>query len=147
MLLGLFATLSCSKKTDAEQDTAAQAAGEEIDPYQNLVFNFDEPVVPASQAGRWDTTRYVRFEPAIRGKFKWLNEGRELVFSPLEPFRPSTAFSANLRSATLPSGKQNLTLSRTRFHTPFLQHGRGAGVLRAQRPGGGHRRAARQRAV
>ena len=123
LLLSLCATFSCSKKTATEQDAAAQAAGEEIDPYQNLVFNFDEPVVPAGQAGRWDTTRYVQFEPAVRGKFKWTNEGRELVFSPLEPFRPSTAFSANLRTATLPSDKQKLTLSRTRFHTPFLQLG------------------------
>ncbi|AMR28779.1 hypothetical protein A0257_17880 [Hymenobacter psoromatis] len=123
LLLSLCAAFSCSKKADTEQDTAAQAAGEEIDPYQNLVFNFDEPVVPAGQAGRWDTTRYVQFEPAIRGKFKWLNDGRELVFSPLEPFRPSTAFSASLRPATLPSGKQKLTLSRAKFHTPFLQLG------------------------
>jgi len=123
LLLSLCAAFSCSKKSDAEQDKAAQAAGEEIDPYQNLVFNFEEPVVPASQAGRWDTTRYVQFEPAIRGKFKWLNDGRELVFSPLEPFRPSTAFSASLRPAALPSGKQKITLSRAKFHTPFLQLG------------------------
>jgi len=120
--LALTATLSCSKKADSGQaDTATQAAGEEIDPTQNLVFSFDEPVVPASQAGRWDTTRYVQFEPAIKGKFKWVNDGRELVFSPLEPFRPSTTFSANLRSAALPSGKQKLTLARSKFHTPFLE--------------------------
>ena len=124
LFLALLATFSCTKKDDQNQaDTATQAAGEEIDPYQNLVFNFDEPVVPAGQSSRWDTTRYVQFEPAIRGKFKWTNDGRELVFSPLEPFRPSTAFSANLRPATLPSGKQQLTLSRTKFHTPFLQLG------------------------
>ena len=120
LLLSLCAA-ACSKKTD--QTEATQAAGEEIDPYQNLVFSFDAPVVPADQVNRWDTTRYVQFEPAVRGKFKWTNEGRELVFSPLEPFRPSTAFSANLRTATLPSDKQKLTLSRTRFHTPFLQLG------------------------
>jgi len=121
LLLALVTTFSCSKKTGQEQaDAAAQAAGEEIDPTQNLVFSFDEPVVPASQAGRWDTTRYVQFEPAIRGKFKWADDGRELVFSPLEPFRPSTTFSASLRSAALPAGKQKLTLRRTRFHTPFL---------------------------
>ena len=124
LLLSLCTTFSCSKKdAQTQADTATQAAGEEIDPYQNLVFNFDEPVVPAGQSSRWDTTRYVQFEPAIRGKFKWTNDGRELVFSPLEPFRPSTAFSANLRPATLPSGKQQLTLSRTKFHTPFLQLG------------------------
>ncbi|TDN37534.1 alpha-2-macroglobulin family protein [Hymenobacter sp. UV11] len=124
LFLALLATFSCSKKDGQSQaDAAAQAAGDEIDPYQNLVFSFDEPVVPAGQAGRWDTTRYVQFEPAIRGKFKWQNDGRELVFSPLEPFRPSTAFSASLRPAALPSGKQKLTLSRAKFHTPFLQLG------------------------
>jgi uncharacterized protein YfaS (alpha-2-macroglobulin family) len=121
----LFSTLisvfSCSKKAEQDQaQTTTQAEGEEIDPYQNLVFNFDEPVVPASQANRWDTIRYVAFEPAIKGKFKWTNDGRELVFSPMEPFRPSTAFRANLRTASLPSGKQKLTLNRDRFHTPFL---------------------------
>lgn len=125
LALLLITTFSCSKKTNQEQASAAtsQAAGEEIDPYQNLVFSFDEPVVPASQGSRWDTTRYVQFEPAVRGKFKWINEGRELVFSPLEPFRPSTAFQANLRPAALPSGKQKLTLSRAKFHTPFLALG------------------------
>jgi len=124
LFLALLATFSCSKKdAQTQTDAATQAAGEEIDPYQNLVFNFAEPVVPAGQAGRWDTTRYVQFEPAIRGKFKWTNDGRELVFSPLEPFRPSTAFSASLRPAALPSGKQQLTLSRAKFHTPFLQLG------------------------
>jgi uncharacterized protein YfaS (alpha-2-macroglobulin family) len=122
LFLAFSATFSCSKKASQEQaSAAAQAAGEEIDPTQNLVFSFDEPVVPATQAGRWDTTRYVQFEPAIKGKFKWVNDGRELVFSPLEPFRPSTAFSANLRSAALPSGKQKLTLARSKFHTPFLE--------------------------
>jgi uncharacterized protein YfaS (alpha-2-macroglobulin family) len=122
LFLALTATFSCSKKASQEQaEAATQAAGEEIDPTQNLVFSFDEPVVPASQAGRWDTTRYVQFEPAIKGKFRWVNDGRELVFSPLEPFRPSTAFSAKLRSAALPSGKQKLTLARSKFHTPFLE--------------------------
>ncbi len=121
LFLALSATFSCSKKTDQEQSqTNTVAEGEEIDPTQNLTFAFDEPVVAASQNTRWDTTQYVQFEPAIRGKFKWVNEGRELVFSPLEPFRPSTVFSAKLRPATLPSGKQKLTLDRSKFHTPFV---------------------------
>ncbi|WP_191906389.1 alpha-2-macroglobulin family protein [Hymenobacter baengnokdamensis] len=122
LLLALLTVFSCAKKTEqlTADEATAQAAGEEIDPTQNLVFGFDEPVVPAGQSGRWDTTRYVQFEPAIRGKFKWTNDGRELVFSPLEPFRPSTTFSARLRPSALPSGKQKLTLARSKFHTPFL---------------------------
>jgi uncharacterized protein YfaS (alpha-2-macroglobulin family) len=125
LLLPLFATFSCSKKTDQEQaqTTTSEADGEEIDPYQNITFAFDEPVAPATPEGKWDTTRYVQFEPAIRGKFKWASEGRELVFSPYEPLRPSTVFAASLRPATLPSGKQKLTLDRSKFHTPLVALG------------------------
>jgi uncharacterized protein YfaS (alpha-2-macroglobulin family) len=122
LLLPLLATFSCSKKADQEQaqTSTTQADGEEIDPYQNITFAFDEPVAPPTPAGSWDTTRYVQFSPAIRGKFKWANEGRELVFSAYEPLPPSTVFEANLRTAALPSGKQKLTLDRTKFHTPLV---------------------------
>jgi uncharacterized protein YfaS (alpha-2-macroglobulin family) len=121
LLLPLFATFSCSKKADQEaQNTTIQADGEEIDPYQNISFAFEEPVAPATPEGAWDTTRYVQFSPAIKGKFKWANEGRELVFSAYEPLPPSTVFTASLRPAALPSGKQSLTLDRTKFHTPLV---------------------------
>jgi uncharacterized protein YfaS (alpha-2-macroglobulin family) len=122
LFLPLLATFSCSKKADQEQTqtSTTQADGEEIDPYQNITFAFDEPVAPPTPAGSWDTTRYVQFSPAIRGKFKWANEGRELVFSAYEPLPPSMVFEANLRTAALPSGKQKLTLDRTKFHTPLV---------------------------
>jgi hypothetical protein len=56
LFLSLLSAFSCSKKTGQDQaQTTTQAEGEEIDPYQNLVFNFDEPVVPASQVNRWST--------------------------------------------------------------------------------------------
>ncbi|MEL5996629.1 alpha-2-macroglobulin family protein, partial [Hymenobacter segetis] len=121
LLLMLLAASSCSKKTAQEQaaETAATTDGDEIDPYSNLVFTFDEKVVDEAKQNRWDTTRYVTFSPNIRGKFKWTGD-RELTFSPLEPFRPSTVFSASLRPETLPSGKQKLALNRPKFHTPYL---------------------------
>ncbi|GAB3580625.1 alpha-2-macroglobulin family protein [Hymenobacter daeguensis] len=120
LLLMLLAAASCSKKTAQEQAAeTAQTDGDEIDPYSNLVFTFDEKVVDEGQQNRWDTTRYVTFSPNIRGKFKWTGD-RELTFSPLEPFRPSTVFSASLRPETLPSDKQKLALNRPKFHTPYL---------------------------
>ena len=121
LLLLLLATFFCSKKTAQEQAAATTATtdGDEIDPYSNLVFTFDEKVVDEARQNRWDTTRFVSFSPNIRGKFKWTGD-RELTFSPLEPFRPSTVFSANLRPETLPSGKQRLALNRPKFHTPYL---------------------------
>ncbi|MBH8557506.1 alpha-2-macroglobulin family protein [Hymenobacter negativus] len=120
LLLMLLAAASCSKKTAQEQAAeTAQTDGDEIDPYSNLVFTFDEKVVDEARQNRWDTTRYVTFSPNIRGKFKWTGD-RELTFSPLEPFRPSTVFSASLRPETLPSDKQKLALNRPKFHTPYL---------------------------
>jgi uncharacterized protein YfaS (alpha-2-macroglobulin family) len=119
-LLVLLALLwSCSKPG---ADTAANPDGEEIDPQQNLVFLFDEAVADKAQQDRWDTVQYVKFQPAMRGKFKWTSD-RELVFSPLTPFRPSTTFQAELQPATLPSNKQKLALpeNRRKFHTPFLE--------------------------
>ncbi|MDO7873992.1 MG2 domain-containing protein [Hymenobacter sp. ASUV-10] len=123
LLMLLTATFSCSKKTAEEQAAeTAKGDGEEIDPYSNLVFTFDEKVVDDAQLNRWDTTRYVTFSPNVRGKFKWTGD-RELTFSPLEPFRPSTVFNAALRPQAMPSGKQKLALNRAKFHTPYLQMG------------------------
>src|SRR6476661_4004116 len=120
LLLLLASVSSCSKKSAQEQAAEqAKGDGEEIDPYSNVVFTFDQAVVNDAQLNRWDTTQYVQFTPAVRGKFKWTAD-RELTFSPLEPFRPSTVFNAALRTAVLPSGKQKLELDRRKFHTPYL---------------------------
>ena len=55
------------KKTAREQAAAtAQTDGDEIDPYSNLVFTFDEKVVDESKINQWDTTRFVTFSPATR---------------------------------------------------------------------------------
>ncbi|HEX8429089.1 alpha-2-macroglobulin family protein [Hymenobacter sp.] len=118
-LLVLLALLCACSKPGTDQ--AVSPDGEEIDPQQNLVFLFDEAVADQAQLNRWDTVQYVKFQPAMRGKFKWTSD-RELVFSPLTPFRPSTTFEAELQPATLPSGKQKLALpeNRRKFHTPFL---------------------------
>lgn len=122
LLASLLTTFSCAKKTPEQQatETAAETDGDEIDPHQNVVFTFGEGVVNEAQLNRWDTTQFVRFTPAVRGKFKWTGD-RELTFSPLAPFRPSTVFEAALRTETLPSSKQKLTLNRRKFHTPFLR--------------------------
>ncbi|MET4107895.1 MG2 domain-containing protein [Hymenobacter sp. UYP22] len=119
-LLVLLAVLcACSKSgSDGGQDPN----GEEIDPYQNLVFQFADAVVTPELQDRWDTVQVVRFEPAVRGKFKWTSD-RELIFSPSTPFKPSTAFTATLRKQALPEGKRNAELpeNRQKFHTPYLE--------------------------
>ena len=51
LLFLLLAASSCSKKTTREQaaETAATTDGDEIDPYSNLVFTFDEKVMDEGQ--------------------------------------------------------------------------------------------------
>ncbi|WP_165370433.1 alpha-2-macroglobulin family protein [Hymenobacter persicinus] len=118
-LLVLLAVLSACSKSGSSADSSAE--GEEISPYQNLTFTFDEPI-GAGKVSRWDTLQYVQFEPAVRGKFKWTSD-RELTFSPAEPFRPATSFQAQWRPVALASLnlKKEPSLSKTRFHTPGLQ--------------------------
>ncbi|MCC2548039.1 alpha-2-macroglobulin family protein [Hymenobacter sp. BT175] len=118
-LLVLLALLcACSR---SGPDDKAGPDGTEIAPYQNIVFAFDEPL-GAGRVNRWDTVQYVKFEPAVRGKFKWTGD-RELVFSPQEPFRPATTFQAQwhpVAMAQLQKGKlPDLPLAR--FHTPRLR--------------------------
>ncbi|MBT9393365.1 alpha-2-macroglobulin family protein [Hymenobacter sp. NST-14] len=119
LLLVLAVLCACSHSgSEAGQDPN----GAEIDPYQNLVFEFADNVVGAEALDRWDTTQVVRFEPAVRGRFKWASEW-ELIFSPSTPFRPSTAFTATLRKEALPAGAPATELpeNRRKFHTPYLQ--------------------------
>ena len=120
-LLGLLILLAACTKSGPE---TADPNGPEIDPYQNLTFAFDRAVVGQAQQDRWDTTRVVAFTPAVRGKYKWVND-RELVFSPLTPFQPSTTFRATLRTSALPADARGVALpaDRTVFHTPYLQPG------------------------
>ncbi|MCB2379614.1 alpha-2-macroglobulin [Hymenobacter sp. BT635] len=117
-LLVLLLLLCACSKLGSNNDSSPE--GEEISPYQNIVFTFDEPL-GEGRVSRWDTLQYVEFEPAVRGKFKWTSD-RELTFSPSEPFRPATAFQAQWRPVALEALKlkKEPPLSKTKFHTPGL---------------------------
>ena len=98
---------------------------DEIATDQNLVFTFTSDLVPDSMLNEWDTTRYISFTPAVRGKFKW-NAPNELTFSPSEPFPPSTDFEATLTDNLTNHLAQKTSLpkeSNIRFHTPYLMLG------------------------
>ncbi|UOQ55022.1 alpha-2-macroglobulin [Hymenobacter cellulosivorans] len=118
-LLVLLLLLYACSKSGTTADSSPE--GEEISPYQNIVFTFDEPV-GEGRVSRWDTLQYVEFEPAVRGKFKWTSD-RELTFSPSEPFRPATAFEAQWKPVALEALKlkKEPPLSKRKFHTPALQ--------------------------
>src|SRR6185295_16141768 len=95
---------------------------EEIATDQNLSFSFTSDLVPDSLLQQWDTTQYISFSPAVRGKFKW-NSPKELIFSPSETFAPSTDFTAQLTKNLFNHSKRKLQLPKekaVKFHTPYL---------------------------
>jgi hypothetical protein len=98
---------------------------EEIVPDQNLSFTFASDLVPDSLTQKWDTLPYIKFTPEVKGKFRW-NAPNELIFSPAEPFAPSTDFTAELTGNLLKHSPQKRGLPKDRivkFHTPYLMLG------------------------
>ncbi len=93
---------------------------EEVTLSQNLVFTFNKNIWPETGLEEWDSTGYLTFEPAIRGRFKW-TAPNELVFSPATPLQPATPYKATLTSQVLGKGTE-FTISQTPllFHTPYL---------------------------
>ena len=113
---------SCSSLNEVK--IAGTNFKEEIGQSQNLVFTFNKDLVPESQLNDWDSTQYIHFEPAVRGKFKW-SAPNELVFSPVAGFGPAANYKARLTDALLKQSKTDkkyeVSGEAISFHTPYLQ--------------------------
>lgn len=93
----------------------------EVPQLQNLVFRFNHSLVKDSMLNSWDSTDYISFEPAIRGRFRW-DSPDELVFSPLEPLKPATTYKATVHKTVLRFSKFNTVSGDEKidFHTAGL---------------------------
>lgn len=121
LILFLLVYTGCTNNSNVLKLEHSNFTGE-IATDQNLVFTFAENLVPDSLLNQWDTTAYLTFSPAVRGKFKW-SATNELTFSPLAPFAPSTDFEATLTDNLTRHllQKRSLPEEKTvRFHTPYL---------------------------
>ncbi|WP_266362563.1 alpha-2-macroglobulin family protein [Tellurirhabdus rosea] len=119
----LLATLltTCSRLNSVQ--ISGKNFDEEVARTQNLIFTFNKDLVSQTKIGVWDSTQYVRFEPAIPGKFRWVDEN-ELVFSPATTLRPATSYKAELTEALtshLDGEKPAVDAEPIAFHTPYLQ--------------------------
>ncbi|MCX8020381.1 MAG: MG2 domain-containing protein [Chitinophagaceae bacterium] len=119
LMAGFFLFSSCKRKQVSLVKTNARG---EVPLLGNLVFRFSHSLVSDSLLQAWDSTEYISFEPAIKGKFRW-QAPDELVFSPAEPLSPATTYRAKIRSAVLRySGFNNIKgAGNISFHTPLLQ--------------------------
>jgi len=90
---------------------------------QNLVFTFNKELLPdTGLINKWDTTQYIRFEPAIPGKFMWTGKS-ELTFSPFGALLPATNYKATLKKelVSYSSIKYSVDDEPIEFHTPYLK--------------------------
>ena len=106
---------------------------EEIELQQNLVFNFNQDLVPDSMINVWVEDAYITFTPEVKGKFKWTAKD-ELIFSPDISFLPSTDYKAEFTEQLVSRSAKKYSLPEEKvinFHTPYLNLA-GAGLFWAK---------------
>ncbi|GAB4001113.1 alpha-2-macroglobulin [Spirosoma daeguense] len=121
--LAFLLLIGCSRLSFNEVSVVGRNFEDEVQQTQNLTFTFNKNVGPTNALDEWDSTQYVRFKPAMRGKFKW-TAPNELVFSPAVAFAPATDYRAELTDDILKQSTQkDLKVSGDdiAFHTPYLQ--------------------------
>lgn len=120
LLFFAFLAAACSRNTIEVSNRNFET---EIEQQQNLVFTFNQNVAKDSLFNVWDTAQYVRFEPAVRGRFRW-TAANELTFSPEIGFAAATDYKASLTPllSDLSVGESKLSVSSEtiEFHTPYL---------------------------
>lgn len=95
---------------------------DEVQRNQNLVFTFNKELLPdTGLINKWDTTRYIKFEPPIPGKFMWTGKS-EITFSPLGALLPATSYKALLQEdlTKFSAAKFSMSDDPVQFHTPYL---------------------------
>lgn len=113
--------ISCSVK---QIDFEPRNFSEEVQPLQNLVFKFNTKIVDEKEFNQWKNAKYLKFEPPIQGKYKWISHN-ELVFSPISPLSPSTQYKVKLQeipmTVTPEENKLPISQKQIEFHTPYLR--------------------------
>lgn len=115
----LLCIASCNNKNKV--NLVETTAKDEVPTLGNLSFTFDKNLVADSLLNQWDTTEFIKFEPPIRGRFRWEN-ANELVFSPEADLAPATEYTATITKAVLLYNKK-YSLGKcpeAKFHTPYL---------------------------
>jgi uncharacterized protein YfaS (alpha-2-macroglobulin family) len=118
LIAGTIFLFACNKNIVSLSYTNAKG---EVPLLGNLVFRFSQTMVKDSMLNAWDSTEYISFEPAIRGKFRWESPD-QLVFSPVEPLSPATTYKAKVRNEVVKFSKYDdiKDADQIDFHTPGL---------------------------
>ncbi|RYY60038.1 MAG: alpha-2-macroglobulin family protein [Chitinophagaceae bacterium] len=118
ILTGTIFLAACNRKAVSLSYTNAKG---EVPQLGNLVFRFSNSLVKDSMMNAWDSTDYISFEPAIKGRFRWQSPD-ELVFSPSEPLKPATTYKASVKKSVLQYSDYSSVTDgdKISFNTPNL---------------------------
>lgn len=118
LIAGAIFLFACNKNVVSLSYTNAKG---EVPLLGNLIFRFNQSMVKDSMLNAWDSTDYVSFEPAIKGKFRWESPD-QLVFSPSQSLNPATTYKAKIKNTVLKFSKYNdvKDADKIDFHTPDL---------------------------
>lgn len=94
---------------------------ENVEIQENLVFNFNQVMVPDSVLNLWDSTPYIDLQPNVKGFFKWVSS-TQLVFSPETGFQPATQYKATVtKNVGRFLEEKAFTAAQFSFNTPLLK--------------------------
>jgi uncharacterized protein YfaS (alpha-2-macroglobulin family) len=122
ILAAIFFLFSCSGDKLKLDDKNFH---EEIELQQNLVFNFNQPLVSDSLINVWQEQEYLTITPEVQGKYRW-TANDELVFSPNIGFLPSTDYKIELTEKIVQHADKKYSLPAEKIfqvHTPYLNLG------------------------
>ncbi|MBS1610454.1 MAG: alpha-2-macroglobulin family protein, partial [Bacteroidetes bacterium] len=118
LAVAVIVLFSCSRSFVNLDYTNAKG---EVPQLGNLTFRFSKSLMADSLLNIWDSAEYISFEPKIPGRFRWESPD-QLVFSPLQPLKPATNYTAKVGSEVLRYSKFNSVKDgdKISFHTPDL---------------------------
>ncbi|MFH0733044.1 MAG: MG2 domain-containing protein [bacterium] len=91
----------------------------EVGSLTTFTIKFSEALAPADKLDNWLDDEFIKFEPKIKGKFKWL-DSKTLIFSPEVPLKPMQNYSANVTDAVLFNTGKSSNFDEYEFNTPMF---------------------------
>lgn len=73
---------------------------EEIGEFQSFTITFNKEIAPTGKTDEWLKADYLNFEPAISGRYKWV-DGKTLIFSPSTSLQQGQTYKANFNKTAL----------------------------------------------
>jgi alpha-2-macroglobulin len=114
---GLFLLTACDLSNAVQVDSFSPEGTVPTLTSFTIVFNTD--LAPPERQGTWSGEPFLRFEPPLRGRFKW-SDARTLLFSPDMPLQPMTSYEARPTGRVLFGKKRATDFDALRFRTPDL---------------------------